>query len=147
MWTVCLCLSIPYRSQFQTDRHKTLPSCRGNLNWESYWFWGQMSSWVQLSKNAIFHLIDLKFEEDLVIEFNHQLFLRSNLFYGFYRCRVLHEVVSTEKPVDFEVKGHLEVKFLKSSSYWLKIWRGFAYQVTEFNHQLFLWSTSAKRST
>ena len=25
------------------------------------------------------------------------------------------EVVSTEKPIDFEVKGHLEVDFLKSS--------------------------------
>ena len=25
------------------------------------------------------------------------------------------EVVSTEKPIDFEVKGHLEVMFLKSS--------------------------------
>ena len=25
------------------------------------------------------------------------------------------EVVTTEKPIDFEVKGHFEVKFLKSS--------------------------------
>ena len=31
------------------------------------------------------------------------------------------EVVSSEKPIDFEVKGHLEVKFLKSSIFIWKI--------------------------
>ena len=31
--------------------------------------------------------------------------------------------VSTEKPIDFEVKGHLEVKFLKSSFYLQLTWK------------------------
>ena len=32
------------------------------------------------------------------------------------------EVVSTENPIDFEVKGHLEVKFLKSSFFIQLTW-------------------------
>ena len=49
----------------------------------------------RVSKIVNFHPIDLKFEEDLylVIELNHQLFLRSNLFYGFCKYRALHDVV------------------------------------------------------
>ena len=49
-----------------------------------------------ISKILNFHPIDLKFEEELhylVIEFNHQLFLRSKLFYGSCKYRALHDVV------------------------------------------------------
>ena len=34
---------------------------------EVYWFWGQKSTWGQISKIVIFHPIDLKFEQDLYI--------------------------------------------------------------------------------
>ena len=80
----------------------------------------------------------------MVIEVNHQLLLRSNLFYGLCKYRALHdvfflfclsllsvahnsklivmklyqdvEVVSTEKPIDFEVE------FLKSSFFIRLTW-------------------------
>ena len=49
----------------------------------------------RISKIVNFPPIHLKFEgvAHLVIEFNHQLCLRSNLFDGFCKYRALHDVV------------------------------------------------------
>ena len=49
----------------------------------------------RISKIVNFHPIDLKFEEKLQIwslNSTSQLFLRSNLFYGFCKYRVLHHI-------------------------------------------------------
>ena len=47
----------------------------------------------------------------LVIEFNHPLFFRSNLFYGFCKCRALHHVFLFVCPGD--ISTILWVKKLK----------------------------------
>ena len=102
--SVCLfvCLSIAHRSQFQTDHHEIFSGCRGCLNWAACWFWGQRSSWGQISKIVIFfpHPIDLRIKEQLHREF---LNWETNYFW------------------DQKVKGQLKVKLLKSSIFKWKI--------------------------
>ena len=88
-----------------------------------------------------------------VFNSTNNCFWRQNCFLDFCKCRALHdvfllfcrsvfisptghnskpiimklyqivEVVSTEKSIDFEVKGHLEVKFLKSSFFIQLTWK------------------------
>ena len=63
-----------------------------------YFFLGQRKPIGQhrpVSKIVNFHPIDLKFEEDLHIwslNSTTNYFFSSNLFYGFCKCRALHDV-------------------------------------------------------
>ena len=61
-----VCLSIAFRSQFQTDLHETSPHGRVYHKEEAYCFWGQnVNNFGEISKILNFHLIDLKFDKDL----------------------------------------------------------------------------------
>jgi len=97
----CLsCLSVNRLITILNRSSWNFNNCTGSLNWEGYWCWDQRSFWGQISKIVNFHRIDMGFEgvAYLVIEFNHKLFLRSNLFYVFckyilyttsYFCKLL----------------------------------------------------------
>ena len=67
----------------------------------------------RISKIVNFHPIDLKFEVTyLVIEVNQQLFLRSNLFYGFCKYRAVHNIFF----LSYLFVNRLQVTILNRSS-------------------------------
>ena len=88
----------------------------------------------RISKIANFHPIGMKFEDHLVIEFSHQLFLRSNLFEEFPKYHALHDIflvcsiLQVYWSVDFVILSvclfvnRLQVTILNRSSRNLTTW-------------------------